>query len=241
MAPPGQGFLLHSPVLPTWASLALSIAVGFFWLYCLYVVWFAGFLWLSLFFWPFPFSLQFFTAYGPDYVLEITPSCRPDRNEPHRVQQILNYIKGEHHPLSPALLIPPSLRWPISGASPNTICLLVAHCFTDLEGKPLLGLLDCGWDSTMATLVGIVIWPANVTFRDTKGSALGTSSGRQVLKNGPWNPFFFQKSNSKTLLRWGKFQSIQTFREGLGVAHKHSVPVGSLVHESLERLWAYSA
>ncbi|CAD7682179.1 unnamed protein product [Nyctereutes procyonoides] len=41
---------------------------------------------------------EFFTAYGPDYVLEITPSCRPDRNEPHRVQQILNYIKGEHHP-----------------------------------------------------------------------------------------------------------------------------------------------
>ncbi|GAB5584701.1 histone deacetylase 8 isoform X6 [Prionailurus iriomotensis] len=37
---------------------------------------------------------EFFTAYGPDYVLEITPSCRPDRNEPHRVQQILNYIKG---------------------------------------------------------------------------------------------------------------------------------------------------
>ncbi|EPY73470.1 hypothetical protein CB1_006437001 [Camelus ferus] len=36
---------------------------------------------------------MFFTAYGPDYVLEITPSCRPDRNEPHRVQQILNYIK----------------------------------------------------------------------------------------------------------------------------------------------------
>ncbi|XP_040323683.1 histone deacetylase 8 isoform X2 [Herpailurus yagouaroundi] len=38
---------------------------------------------------------KFFTAYGPDYVLEITPSCRPDRNEPHRVQQILNYIKEE--------------------------------------------------------------------------------------------------------------------------------------------------
>ncbi|XP_060264183.1 histone deacetylase 8 isoform X8 [Ovis aries] len=52
---------------------------------------------------------EFFTAYGPDYVLEITPSCRPDRNEPHRVQQILNYIKGEYHPSNPALLIPPSL------------------------------------------------------------------------------------------------------------------------------------
>ncbi|XP_052590101.1 histone deacetylase 8 isoform X1 [Peromyscus californicus insignis] len=37
---------------------------------------------------------EFFTAYGPDYVLEITPSCRPDRNEPQRIQQILNYIKG---------------------------------------------------------------------------------------------------------------------------------------------------
>uniref|UniRef100_A0A8C8YQ04 histone deacetylase n=1 Tax=Prolemur simus TaxID=1328070 RepID=A0A8C8YQ04_PROSS len=58
---------------------------------------------------------EFFTAYGPDYVLEITPSCRPDRNEPHRIQQILNYIKGEHHSSRPALLVPPSLWWPISG------------------------------------------------------------------------------------------------------------------------------
>lgn len=39
--------------------------------------------------------LQFFTEYGPDYVLEITPSCRPDRNEPQRIQEILNSIKGE--------------------------------------------------------------------------------------------------------------------------------------------------
>ncbi|XP_029852807.1 histone deacetylase 8 isoform X4 [Aquila chrysaetos chrysaetos] len=39
-------------------------------------------------------SLQFFTEYGPDYVLEITPSCRPDRNEPQRIQEILNSIKG---------------------------------------------------------------------------------------------------------------------------------------------------
>nr|XP_009918531.1 PREDICTED: histone deacetylase 8 isoform X3 [Haliaeetus albicilla] len=38
-------------------------------------------------------SLQFFTEYGPDYVLEITPSCRPDRNEPQRIQEILNSIK----------------------------------------------------------------------------------------------------------------------------------------------------
>ncbi|KAJ7418950.1 Histone deacetylase 8 [Willisornis vidua] len=37
---------------------------------------------------------EFFTEYGPDYVLEITPSCRPDRNEPQRVQEILNSIKG---------------------------------------------------------------------------------------------------------------------------------------------------
>uniref|UniRef100_A0A8D0FTR5 histone deacetylase n=1 Tax=Strix occidentalis caurina TaxID=311401 RepID=A0A8D0FTR5_STROC len=38
---------------------------------------------------------EFFTEYGPDYVLEITPSCRPDRNEPQRIQEILNSIKGE--------------------------------------------------------------------------------------------------------------------------------------------------
>ncbi|XP_057231029.1 histone deacetylase 8 isoform X1 [Malurus melanocephalus] len=37
---------------------------------------------------------EFFTEYGPDYVLEITPSCRPDRNEPQRIQEILNSIKG---------------------------------------------------------------------------------------------------------------------------------------------------
>ncbi|XP_066058453.1 histone deacetylase 8 isoform X1 [Chamaea fasciata] len=37
---------------------------------------------------------EFFTEYGPDYVLEITPSCRPDRNEPQRIQGILNSIKG---------------------------------------------------------------------------------------------------------------------------------------------------
>ncbi|KAM7094533.1 histone deacetylase 8 isoform 3-T3 [Ciconia maguari] len=36
---------------------------------------------------------EFFTEYGPDYVLEITPSCRPDRNEPQRIQEILNSVK----------------------------------------------------------------------------------------------------------------------------------------------------
>lgn len=37
---------------------------------------------------------EFFTEYGPDYVLEITPSCRPDRNETQKVQEILSSIKG---------------------------------------------------------------------------------------------------------------------------------------------------
>uniref|UniRef100_A0A8C6XY96 Histone deacetylase 8 n=1 Tax=Naja naja TaxID=35670 RepID=A0A8C6XY96_NAJNA len=37
---------------------------------------------------------EFFTEYGPDYVLEITPSCRPDRNEPQRIQEILGCVKG---------------------------------------------------------------------------------------------------------------------------------------------------
>ena len=105
----GTSFLLHPPALPIWAFPALSVAVGCcccsdcLWFFDLEV--FCG----LVYFLAFPFSLQFFTAYGPDYVLEITPSCRPDRNEPHRVQQILNYIKGEHHPSNPALLIPPSL------------------------------------------------------------------------------------------------------------------------------------
>lgn len=50
----------------------------------------------------FPLSLQpdlpspgqYFTEYGPDYVLEITPSCRPDRNEPQRIREILSCVKG---------------------------------------------------------------------------------------------------------------------------------------------------
>ncbi|KAM3827796.1 histone deacetylase 8 isoform 3-T3 [Vipera latastei] len=37
---------------------------------------------------------EFFTEYGPDYVLEITPSCRPDRNEPQRIREILSCVKG---------------------------------------------------------------------------------------------------------------------------------------------------
>nr|XP_028602168.1 histone deacetylase 8 isoform X1 [Podarcis muralis] len=37
---------------------------------------------------------KYFTEYGPDYVLEVTPSCRLDRNEPQRIQEILGCIKG---------------------------------------------------------------------------------------------------------------------------------------------------
>ncbi|XP_058052754.1 histone deacetylase 8 isoform X2 [Ahaetulla prasina] len=37
---------------------------------------------------------EFFTEYGPDYVLEITPSCRPDRNEPQRIQELLGCVKA---------------------------------------------------------------------------------------------------------------------------------------------------
>ncbi|XP_021106161.1 histone deacetylase 8 isoform X14 [Heterocephalus glaber] len=58
-----------------------------------------------------PQITEFFTAYGPDYVLEITPSCRPDRNEPHRIQQILNYIKAFW---SPWLLMKTSLSFELS-------------------------------------------------------------------------------------------------------------------------------
>uniref|UniRef100_A0A4X1W1B8 Uncharacterized protein n=1 Tax=Sus scrofa TaxID=9823 RepID=A0A4X1W1B8_PIG len=79
------------------AHLGLPDLVGShaFLLIVLFVMWFGLEVFCGLVcFLAFPFSLQFFTAYGPDYVLEITPSCRPDRNEPHRVQQILNYIKG---------------------------------------------------------------------------------------------------------------------------------------------------
>lgn len=63
----------------------------------------------------------------------------------------------------------PACGGPSVGASPNTICLLVANHFADLEEKHLLGLIAYSWNSTLATLIEIVIWPANVTFRGTKG------------------------------------------------------------------------
>ncbi|XP_073414888.1 histone deacetylase 8 [Dendrobates tinctorius] len=37
---------------------------------------------------------EFFTEYGPDYVLEITPSCRSDQNDAQTVREILASIKG---------------------------------------------------------------------------------------------------------------------------------------------------
>ncbi|XP_074909755.1 histone deacetylase 8 isoform X1 [Buteo buteo] len=43
---------------------------------------------------------EFFTEYGPDYVLEITPSCRPDRNEPQRIQEVLNSIKVSYREMN---------------------------------------------------------------------------------------------------------------------------------------------
>ena len=76
----------------------------------------------------------------------------------------------------------PACGDPSVGASPNTICHLVARLYADSKGKPLLGLRACSWNSALATLVGIVIWPTNVTFRETKVSALSTSSGKPVLK-----------------------------------------------------------
>ncbi|XP_043912967.1 histone deacetylase 8 [Protopterus annectens] len=37
---------------------------------------------------------EYFTDYGPDYVLEITPSCRPDRNDQQQTERILSSVKG---------------------------------------------------------------------------------------------------------------------------------------------------
>lgn len=42
----------------------------------------------------FLFLMQFFTEYGPDYTLEISPSCRPDRNESQQLERVINSIKG---------------------------------------------------------------------------------------------------------------------------------------------------
>ncbi|XP_023653366.2 histone deacetylase 8 isoform X1 [Paramormyrops kingsleyae] len=37
---------------------------------------------------------EFFTEYGPDYSLEISPSCRPDRNETQQLDRVISTIKG---------------------------------------------------------------------------------------------------------------------------------------------------
>lgn len=44
----------------------------------------------------FLFLKQFFTEYGPDYTLEISPSCRPDRNESQQLERVISTIKGNH-------------------------------------------------------------------------------------------------------------------------------------------------
>ncbi|KAM9501445.1 histone deacetylase 8 isoform 2-T2 [Clarias gariepinus] len=36
---------------------------------------------------------EFFTEYGPDYTLEISPSCRPDRNESQQLERVISTIK----------------------------------------------------------------------------------------------------------------------------------------------------
>ncbi|XP_026864543.1 histone deacetylase 8 isoform X2 [Electrophorus electricus] len=36
---------------------------------------------------------EFFTEYGPDYSLEISPSCRPDRNESQQLERVIGTIK----------------------------------------------------------------------------------------------------------------------------------------------------
>lgn len=48
-----------------------------------------SFLFLSL--------IQYFTEYGPDYSLEISPSCRPDRNESQHLERVISTIKGNRH------------------------------------------------------------------------------------------------------------------------------------------------
>uniref|UniRef100_A0A3B1ISE7 Histone deacetylase 8 n=1 Tax=Astyanax mexicanus TaxID=7994 RepID=A0A3B1ISE7_ASTMX len=40
---------------------------------------------------------EFFTEYGPDYSLEISPSCRPDRNESQQLERVISTIKGNRH------------------------------------------------------------------------------------------------------------------------------------------------
>ncbi|XP_016096414.1 histone deacetylase 8-like [Sinocyclocheilus grahami] len=37
---------------------------------------------------------EYFTEYGPDYSLEISPSCRPDRNESQHLERVISTIKG---------------------------------------------------------------------------------------------------------------------------------------------------
>lgn len=60
-------------------------------------------------------------------------------------------------PRAPPPSLRPARRGPAVGASPRAVWLSVANRFAHLEGRPLLGLTDCTWNSTLATLVRTVI------------------------------------------------------------------------------------
>lgn len=74
----------------------------------------------SLSFSPFWVPFQFFTEYGPDYVLEITPSCRPDRNDPQRIQDIFSCIKGEASSRAFGWRQPQAPRWLPPSSPPSS-------------------------------------------------------------------------------------------------------------------------
>lgn len=120
MAPPEQGFLLPHPAWSTWASFALSSVVVFFWFFCVYVVWFGGFLWFSLFFGLSLFLTVFHSIWswlcvGNHAKLPARPQWAP----PSPANPQLHQRWAPPLLRSPVLLLPPSLWWHISGDFPK--------------------------------------------------------------------------------------------------------------------------
>ncbi len=101
--------------------------------------------------------IQYFTEYGPDYSLEISPSCRPDRNESQHLERVISTIKGKHHDNSHKLTKNKHQPWyhPFSTLNPvpfpQMVLLLsisklvkILKVIVCLFGKPLMmGRMAC--------------------------------------------------------------------------------------------------
>ena len=144
----GTSFLLHPPALSIWAFLALPVAVGCY--CCSDCLWFGLEVFCGLVcFWPFPFPYSFsqhmvlimcWKSRQAAGQTAMSPTESSKSSTTSKVSTTLQIQLSSFHP---------ACGDPSVGASPNTICHLVARLYTDSKGKPLLGL---------RIVVGILHW-----------------------------------------------------------------------------------